>query len=64
MSQVESGARTINLDLLNKYAEVFDMSVSTIFIIHEHISVQSRYKVHQPPKQCKLIINWINTNES
>jgi len=67
LSEIETGSKTPGIDLLEKYAAVFKMPVSSILLFSEKISDEQRVgekiRIAAADKILKLL-EWIDEKES
>jgi transcriptional regulator with XRE-family HTH domain len=67
LSEIETGTKkdTITVDLLNKYAKVFDIPVSSLLLFSEHLDPTKRgerLRVQAASKVLK-VLSWIDEQE-
>ncbi len=63
LSEIETGKKTPNLELINKYSELFDMKASTILFFSEEIDKNGndkKQKGHAKRILIKLMKNYQN----
>lgn len=61
ISEIETGKKRINIDVIERYAKFFDLPVSQIFLLAEGLEdgkVQNRKK-RTAQRVIKRIVNWI-----
>lgn len=67
LSEIESGLKTPGFDLLEKYAEIFKMPVSSILLFSEKMSDENKtgekIRVGAASKILRLL-EWINEHDS
>ena len=67
LSEIESGEKTISIELLEKYSEIFDIPVSSIMLFSEQIDNNqkpgSKLKVAAANKILRLL-EWIDERKS
>lgn len=66
LSEIESGKKTPSIELLEKYADIFDVSPSSLLLFSENLKnnafpERSRVKI---AKKIIKIMNWISESES
>ena len=65
LSEIESGKKTISLELLNKYAEVFNMPVSSLMFFAENVGNPSRSEAIRTTIASKALkmLQWISAKD-
>ena len=67
LSEIESGAKAhaITVDLLNKYAEIFNVPVSTLMLFSEQLDSGKRSEKLRVAMAAKVIkmLDWIDRHE-
>lgn len=66
LSEIESGKKTISINLLTKYADVFNIPPSSLLHLSEHIENNSLSKKARVKFAAKIVkmLKWLSDTES
>lgn len=62
LSEIESGRKSVSMDLLNKYAEVFSVPASSLLVFSENIGIEKPSNGFRLKCASKIIkaMEWVN----
>ncbi len=61
LSELESGAKGVSFEILEKYSQVFQIPVSSIALFAEATSDADQRKRHKVPEKAVRLLEWLDT---